>query len=414
MQTVSLNGKSYVAGLWWQVADGMGKGRRKDVLAAARLSAEQQVEEGYNCVLLRKHQFGLGRADTFQPLPALAASLQPKELPFVGIFRVSGDNIGSMWWVCAITKGGIIAGDGDMLYDDRDIAMQRVASLLPIFGNIPLTYDCSTLEESTAALLPLLHPDSKVERLYADPRQRNLRLAIVALLVSAGIGYFGYGYYADLKAEQAHKAQLLALHKAQQGKRTEAQKNIEQYFTKHWEKLPTVQSVADQCLTAAYAVPAVAQGWLLDSTLCQTNALVLTWVHAQGASYTELPEKAVLEADNPTKAVSTHALTKHPPSRGPLVLPMHTKAQATGHLYQVTQDTGASLRLQWLSPEIKEIEGLSLGAPWGRADWELASIPNAGLEHLIPLLDALPALTLESILLQNNTWKLKGAIYATQ
>lgn len=413
MQTVSINGKSYVAGLWWQVADSTGKGRRKDMLAAARLSASQQPDEGYNAVLLRKHQFGLGRVDTFQPLPALAASLRPKDLPFVGVFRVTGDNIGPLWWVCAITKGGIIAGDGDMLYEDRDTAMQRVASLLPIFGNIPITYDCLSLDDSTAALVPLLHPDGKLERLYADPRQKNLRFAAMALIVGAGIGYYAYDYYADLKAEQNRKAQMLALQQAQQGKRTEAQKNIEQYFTKHWEKLPTVQSVAEQCLSVAYVVPAVAQGWLLDTIQCQANNLVLTWVHAQGASYTALPDKALLHANSPTKAVATHAFTKQAPARGPLSRPLYSKAQATGFLYQATQDIGAVLRLQWGSPESREVEGMSLNAPWVRADWELASIPNVGLAELIALLDVLPALTLESILLQNNTWTLKGAIYAT-
>lgn len=413
MQTISINGKSYVAGLWWQVVDSVGQRNRKDVLTAARLSAEQQVQEGYNCVLVRKHQFGLGRVEAFQPFPALAASLRPKELPFVGIFRVDGNNIGAMWWVCAITKGGIIAGDGDVLYDDRETALQRVTSLLHVFGNIPISYDCLSMEESTIALVPLLHSDSKLERLYADPRQTKVRLAVVALIASVGIGYYAYDYYAVQKAAHAHKAQMLALQKAQQGKRSEAQKNIEQYFTKHWEKQPSVQGLADQCLPAVYAVPSVAQGWVLDASLCQANTIVLTWAHAQGASYTILPDKAILQA-SPTKATSTYPLAKQPPARGQLTHPLHTKAQITGNLYQVTQDVGAALRIQWFPPDSKEIEGLALEAPWVRADWELTSVPNGGLEELIALLDALPALTLESILLQKNTWILKGAVYATQ
>lgn len=414
MQTILINGKNYAAGLWWQVSDSIGNGRRKDVLAAARLSAAQQAKEGYNCVLLRKHQFGLGCADKFQPLPALASALHPKELPFVGIFRVSGDTIGSFWWLCAITKGGFIAGDGDMLYEDREIALRRVHDLLPILGNITLSYDCSTSEESALALTPLLHSDGKLERLYPDPRQKRVGLMALAVITALGTGWYAYDYYVTEQAEQLRRAQMLAMQKAQQGKRSEAQSNIERYFPKHWEKSPTVQNIAEQCLPVLYDTPSIVRGWLLDSSLCQKSTLVHTWIHTQGASYTNLPDKAILQSNAPTKALATHALPATPPARGALAHELLSKTQVTGHLYQITQDVGAILRPQWANAESTSVEGVVLMAPWVRCTWELASVPNAGLATLLALLDAVPALTLESILLQNNTWILKGSVYATQ
>lgn len=413
MHTITINNKSYAAGLWWQVPDNIGKGRHKDVLAAARLSAAQQAKEGYNCVLLRKDQFGLGCADKFQPLPALAAALHPKELPFVGLFRVSGDTIGSFWWLCAITKGGFIAGDGDMLYENRDIALDRVRDLLKPLGNVPLSYDCATSEESELALTPLLHSDGKLERLYPDPRQKRVGLIALAVMAALGTGWYAYDYYVTEQAEQFRKAQMLAMQKAQQGKRSEAQSNIERYFPKHWEKSPTVQDFAEQCLPVLYATPSVVRGWLLDSSLCQKNTLVHTWVHAQGASYTNLPDKAVLQKA-PKKALATHTLPV-PPARGAYLRDeLLPKTQVAGQLYQITQDIGVSVSLQWANAESTTVEGVVLLAPWVSCTWEMASVPNSGLAELLALLDAVPALTLESILLQKNTWILKGFVYATQ
>lgn len=415
MQIITLQGKQYAAGLWWQVPTDTYTGRR-ELLQSARHSAAQQTDDKFNCVVLRKYQFGLGAfpLPKFQPLPALAAALRPKELPFLGLFCLPNDDIGPLWWVCCITKSGIIAGDGDKLYDDKNIALHRVRSLQAMFGDIPINHECNTSEESVKALAALLHSEDKLERLYTDPQQKRLGLAALAVLTFFLGGIYAYDYYTTQQAEQLRQAQMLALQKARESKRFDAQNNLTRYFSKDWEKAPTVRAVADQCLPALYATPAVAHGWVLDSATCQRGSQINTWVHTPGASYVLLPDGAVLQIKTPTQALSTHNLHLLAPRPTTTEQKLSSQAQISGQLYQITQDIGATVRLQWANAESKEVEGVVLVAPWVRCSWELASVPNAALAELVTALGNVPSLTIETITMQKNTWILKGYVYANR
>lgn len=62
IRQIKVKGRSYAVGLWWQVPPKPVDSRKAMVLQA-RQRAQQFSQEQYDTVALRRHQYGLGRAE---------------------------------------------------------------------------------------------------------------------------------------------------------------------------------------------------------------------------------------------------------------------------------------------------------------------------------------------------------------
>ncbi|WP_165072377.1 hypothetical protein, partial [Desulfovibrio sp. ZJ200] len=107
--------------------------------------------------------------------------------------------------------------------------------------------------------------------------------------------------------------------------------------------------VAEPCMEALLAQPTVANGWQLSEASCSGRAVSVTWAHQSQADFLSLPDQAALKS--PQLAVSRLTLATDRKARTgqnyPAIL---TRESAARHLYQITQQAGARLRLTFQKP----------------------------------------------------------------
>ena len=92
MRTIKIGKKKYALGLWWQVFTHAGSGHRAR-LEEVRNQAASIPDRGYDSVVLRSSQYGLGQSEggKIRKVPSLACSLiTDSETSWIGLFREIG------------------------------------------------------------------------------------------------------------------------------------------------------------------------------------------------------------------------------------------------------------------------------------------------------------------------------------
>jgi hypothetical protein len=415
MRLLEFNGRTYAVGLWWQVTD---PGAKK-VLAKARSTAAI-ADDGYDSVVLMPRQFGLGRfpGGSRRKAYSLAASLRVSVASYLGLFRLEegvGDD--GLWWVFAV-RNGLISAEGDRLFPTREEAGDHARSLKDLGGDFELEEVFSEQAQSRIALQDrLASPRGLFDRghavlpLHEDRQGQKRRAVIAASIAGFALVSFGANYWLDAREVEKQRDAMREVVRARESARQHALANAASYFIHLWETEPNPAQRAEQCMDRMRSVPLVASGWLLDAVTCSNDSLVISWAHQPGASFLTPPLGAHVEART---ATSRDSLSRITPS--PSLEPLRSVSEITAHLYQVTQDASAKLRLSWSAPDKKKIDGVEVVAPWVRGTWELASVPAASLADgsLPHALSTLPGLVLSSIEYRGGVWTIKGVTHANQ
>lgn len=409
------SGKSYAVGLWWQVADHPGT---RKMLEQARATAQSAGGE-FNCVVLLPRQYGLGHVDGRIPrVRSLAASMKPGHASYLGIFRLEealGDD--GLWWVCALRQG-MITAEGDRLCTTREEAQRHAHSLREIGGAFDHEETFVSVSESTAALEGYLAPASILLGTHAlrplnddADRSRNRKLFAIAAAMLLLLAYGAQQW--SIAREEAHQRELAQLAIAsREASRKALLASGSQHFGQPWNGQVQPLGRAAQCLSSMMAMPLFASGWKLETVTCADDAVITRWEHQAGASYTSLPAGSRLDSST----VATGRVVLPPVPDRTATQTLRTVAEASAHLYQLTQDVSAKLRLSFDLPDRKTVDGVELIAPWVRGQWEMSELPHALLQDLaLPSnLQNCPGLVLTGIEQKGGAWTFKGNIYATK
>ena len=412
MHIVTIGNRDFAAGLWWQVLDGQARIGRKERFAQARTAAGEFGDAGYDAVVFRERQYGLGTSvGKFPRVPSLACALVDRSPEsWIGLFHIAQD----LWWVCAVGKR-IIAGDGDHVFQTLDEAKAHFANLKSLTrweSEICL----EDVEKSLTHIQGLIRLREKVEPLYPRSHKRLFSvLAIACVLFVAGVQQ-----YLKYQEEQERKQALESLRNAR--KQAEASRDAilqapGRYFSKEWLDAPLPSVLGKAALEYVFSAPVYESGWHLDSIRVDRTGMSRIWAHAPQASFVELPHNASLNK-NPTLATSRQPLPIANATRP--ALPLSHRTDATASLYQLTQLLGARLSVSWAEPEEKEIEDSLLSAPvlvrspWQLGTYSMSSIPDIGssTRDMFFALDRIPGLVIGKILWKNNQFTVEGTVHA--
>lgn len=416
MRMVIINKRSWAVGMDWSST------KLTRLPRPRLLELAQKIDPSFDMLAVQQRLYGFGssggRPEDWSKARSLAAFIQ---LPpsFLGLFCLTDIQGETFWWVIG-RQAGQIVGQGDAVYATRQEGEQELKTLNELLDNsIAEIIVCTEPEQSVAWLAPLLQigPSAWLRRrgclesLLPAPvgRRSWLRTGIgLGLLLCAGMAL---NSWLDRQAEQAslEAARLVNLDRAQ--RRQELLDHPENYFDQSWTKAPLAIDVAEPCMAALLVQPTVANGWLLAEAFCVGRVLTLMWAHQPQADFISLPAHAVLKSPQVAASRMTVSTSRHVRS-GQQYPGLLTRETATRHLYQITQQAGARLRLVFQPPEKRSIDKVDLSAPWIKGDWILDSVSASLLQkELWNALSALPGLTLERISFKVDAWTLQGNIF---
>lgn len=420
MRLVIIQNQPWAVGMHWSRMQLQKASRAKLAQKARKLNAN------YDLMASRQRQYGFGSSDGTPELwtkaRSLAAYIQlPATSSIIGLFTLQDAMGETFWWVFARENGRNI-GLGDQVFTSQAAAEEEIHSLKELLGDTaPDSISCTTFEASLEWLSPFTRVGlaAKLQRKGClesidQPRSTPLRTWAIAVGLCCAASY-GVSFWLDYRAEQhaLEDARMSQLHK--EARKNDLLADPAKHFTQAWLQKPLADQVAALCVNNMRALPAVANGWLLDTVTCQEGrSLQISWKHEGNADYVALPSKANLQSSKAAVSREPLGIT----TRAPRVFQDHsrllTQEMATRHLFQLCQLTGTKLRLSFKAPEKRTIDKVEIVAPWVQGTWELSELPGILLEEpsLSQLLAELPGLTLETITMKNDEWSFKGHIYA--
>lgn len=412
MRLANVDKRLWAVGLQW-ITD------KKATLERAMREAEAQGNgaERFSTVAFRSRQYGLGTDVSGKTLCPLAAALR---LPssFLGVFSLEDADGTVFWWVLAV-RHGIITAQGDNLFATREEAHAHVLSgVEDLLGEFENRKICESPEESLAWLAPLLPSrfsftafKIRLQPLRAGKHaKKHLVLAIAGLAL---VSVYGASLLLEHKATQkALEASRLALMDKERHRR-ELAEHPERHFPMPWNTSLSTADMFKRCVPAMLDVPVSASGWLLAVASCNGHSLTVTWLHQPGADYLSPPPAAKVET--PEKAVAVFTLGSF--DKKYELLPhigLPVRETVNRHLYQLTQNLGIKLNMNFGKPQKTVKDKVELVAPWLRGDFELSAVPSGAMLDFPALSAALsvPGLVLEQIRMENFNWNIKGAVYA--
>jgi hypothetical protein len=407
---VTINKRRFAVGLWWQVLDGQARISRKERLAQAKAKAGEFGEAGYDMVVFRERQYGLGTSvGKLGRIPSLACALVERSPEsWIGLFRLDEN----LWWVCAVGKR-IIAGDGDQVFQSLDEARAHYDNLKSL-----TTWESDTcledVEQSLEHILGLIKQRERIEPLYPKSYKKPVLVLVLAMILS-GVGLHHYLEYKGEQARQRAREALLESQEKAAANKEAIQNQPERYFSKIWLDSPLPSAFGKKAFEQILTTPVFDAGWRLDSVAIDPTDAVQTWRHEAQASFACLPTNASLDK-NPTQATARFPLPAVNATRKERSL--FRRQDATSCLYQLTQILGARLSVSWADSEEKEIEDRLLSAPvrvrcpWISGSYSISSIPDSpSVQDMFHTLDRIPGLVVGNITWKNNQFTVEGTVY---
>lgn len=429
MELVALNHKLWTAGLRWDAPV-----RRFLPSHAVLLREARNLDEDLDSAACLRtpagFQHGFGAAGDswkrFAPAPSLCACL---DLPasFLGLFRLATADGKEVWWL-HLRIGGVVAEAGDQVFFSEQEAREALG-LLQNFSTLqPELHE--TPEDSIAWLRPRLR-SRILDRMAGRGTLGNLaaplshtairRLVALGMVCALVIGaVYAWRYYSEQTArETARQAHLAKLQR-----KSDLESHPEKFFEMSWQKAPLAVDRASACLPVMMSIPLSSNGWELHSAVCDGKKVSLAWQYASGAGFVLLPDGARLDEQNQRVARSSLPLAPVAVNRrdgkGTDQALLLSREEVTGILSEITQATGTRLSpIKFAAQEKKEIDKISVTAPWHKCTWDLSQIPDvlmtvsAGPDgvSLFHMLSEIPGLTLDTITFDGD-WSIRGTVYA--
>lgn len=417
MRMVIINNRAWAVGLDWSST------RTEKLSRLQLLETAQKIDPSFDIMAVQRRLYGFGssegRPGDWKNVRSLAAFLElpPASLGLFALEDVQGEIV---WWVLCRQNGQNV-GQGDAVYATRQEAEIELKSLNELLD--PTITDVDIFDDpvrSAAWLSPLLHigPSALLHRRGCLrsllPKERKFPWrSLAAGLALTCVSGLALDVWMTRQAEQVSReaAYLARVNKEQ--RRQDLAAHPEKHFQQTWTDAPLAIDVAVPCVSSLLELPTVVNGWLLSEATCTRRGVTTTWAHQPQGDFINLPFEGTLKT--PQVAVSQKKLPAKPHPRigqkYPNLMPQSSVSQ---HLYHITQQVGAKLRLSFQPAEKRSVQNVELTAPWLKGNWEMSFVPESLLHSdvLWNAFSSLPGLTLEKIGFKNESWTIQGHVYA--
>ncbi len=414
MRTIKIHKKVYAIGFWWQLLEGKGK---KQLFEKARTVAEDFNDSKYNCLVPRKQQYGLGSCEEgkIKRLPSLACALVERSTAtWIGMFCLAED----IWWVCAVSKKTIVA-EGDQYFSSRIEAEAHFKSLKSM-SSWENEIICETVDDSMSHFEGLLKASERVHPLY--PEHSNLKyLVAAAIAVTACVGWYLWSSHQQELLEAEQRRIAYEARQKQLRQQETAKNDPEQIFAMGWKEKPLPSDFAHEFQRAVDNSEPYTLGWKLNSIIRDENGIYMSWLHQEGAGFTNRPTVESINSTLGAKPELADLTINYPEAGKRPQQSLTPKDVATAQLYELTRNLGARLNLTWQSPETQKLnnkilkKAVTVTAPWVKGEWKLSALPVGVMieDTLFKAMDSIPCLVVSKIDFTNNQCSLEGQIYAS-
>ncbi len=300
VKVISVNGKSYAVGLFWQPVQ-VEQEYLKEINVAV-----QTVVIGANLYCLKKgtaSQYGLGYTSYGQKVGMLAgasgiASALRDKSSAVCVFKIPEG-----YWFITI-RNNLILSEEDTVYTSEDEAKEAFNSMLSIpdwgYKIAPSEWNIEDTKEIPVA--ELLSKGQAVE--LKSIEKGSLRKIIIFLI----LGVLGAYYYYDMQQKKLEEERL-----ARERRMAAAKKKLEEAAKPPpppppapWESLTDITDMAKKCTILIVNSTSTIPGWDLKDSVCMEKNLKSNWRRGYGTAgwifdaqrFGSIPEKMVLTPDN--------------------------------------------------------------------------------------------------------------------
>lgn len=290
---VPINGRQFVAGLFWQPLT-----RPRAYMKEAR---EIGKREGMDIVAIRhsvimQAGFVAKNQGVLKGMYSLAASLASQlGNSWLGVFEIDEDQFA----LVAVHDGAIVPGCD--LIGDRDEISNKLRVVYNYF-NWEKVYAPASFEFGGEPLdiKKLLHPSNlkKENQLRPltfglSPKEWGIAAAVLVLVLGGLFGYAEWMKYqekqrreAAIRAEQARRAELEKLN-------AKAKQEMTQKALDHpWAKQPAPEDFARECVTTIYGLQLVVEGWVFQEAKCTVTGVKAVYKRKDGTSINEFLDGA--------------------------------------------------------------------------------------------------------------------------
>jgi len=424
MELITIQGKTFVAGLYWQTLSGATPLIKSAREAANQIREGSQGKTSYNAAVLRNRIRQVGFGESFGPikqLPSLAATLA--ESPALAKGPSDGWIVrlripGNVMLVMACI-GGAVLPEGDFVGTEEH-ALERMNTLKETYGNkLSEIIEQDNPEISNAKLADWISgvPKKELTKLRSlKPTGVFPKVAIgiaVLIILVIVVSYTNSFFKARHLKEMAEQAAAARERASEQMQMQEAQQAAEAALG------PDVVQVGPfmtNCFAAFALTPLSNHGWELSSWICNGIAVTSIWDYMPGASMTDLPLNSNIDPLKPGKVVGAEVINPNTP-KSKLVL-SKDKNEAMKRFYSMAQYIGADqISFQWIArPAPDKNSKVIVAAGPENAQWAF-TLKGLSPFDIVGSLNNVNGLSLKQIVFETvgttMVWKVEGNLYAS-
>lgn len=415
---ITVGGKKYAVGLYWQVSDTKGTAR-----AAKAAATQSGFQSEFYCIRAgnakgRFPQFGLADKDRGYKwnMPTAAASLANRQPgSWAGVFTVPE----GVWFI--EVRDDLIAPDGDILFADEAEAMGRLQETSAMGGleriYAPSSWAIPGAESSSLASLLSNRAEARllpvrVPKMVWFVSLGGIAVVLIALLLTFYIlqkredaELERMAQEAAQTAQQRMREEEERIRREEEARRQQMQQQVLDLptYQRIWESQPNSVAWLEACRDAFDKVQLAPLGWSLSAASCVGNQVLASWTRTTGPAV--VPEGG--EVDPSLRSASARFSLKTLPPRGSEKL----WPKQGINLYALHNDwlPGLSYLPDDKLPPLPNGQQVP-PPPWQKRQIQW-TVPVSPWNIRGPLVD-LPGLIVERIVWsQGGTWQIEGVLY---
>ena len=275
--TITLNGKTYAVGLFWQPLQSA-----NDPLQEIK-EAAHTIISGADVYCLRKGsspQYGLGfsseghKSGMSVIATGIADAFSDKN-SFVAVFKVDEG-----WWFIA-ARNDLILSEEEKLYGNENDAKKAFSAMMSVpdwgYKIAPAAWG---IEGTKEVALSEIITHTKPLKLSALSKKISPVMLLLFLTLFGIGGWYGYQYLQEEEAvkKAATKAQKEMEYQLEEATKAPPPPPLE----KPWEKMINPQNFAQTCFNALTQFYTIIPGWRLEEVKCLPQKITGKWKREEG------------------------------------------------------------------------------------------------------------------------------------
>jgi len=428
-ETVSIGGKEYISGLYWQVLNN----RRAYKAEAAVIGKRDQMElRALHLGAVMQAGFASRSMGAEKGMISLAlAVMAGLGESFFAIFELADGRFA----LIAASDGALIPGCD--FIGPRDEVEHRATQKLALFSDITKVIAPSDFQISGSTAMEIgpvlakarIRHESKLASVSFEASSRSVvgLVAVCGLFCAAIFGWIAWSRYEDgVHAAESKRDALTAKAAIETAEERAQLKAYQKYLEHPWKSLPLAADFMHACQSQVDRMPISIGGWIFSSATCEGSAVTSIYDRSTGGTMNSMIESSMkllhmapqFDKSNETAMLKTTLALK--PGGDEAVSPL---AEVIPTFVSHWQTLGMPIKFAEVPvkmPDPKTLPGQKsskLPPPkpdWHEFDWSLSSDTNP-----IDLLSdvARPGLRVKRMAASLNskqavlTWKTEGFLY---